>query len=123
MIQPPDKLSYKIDQSLWGNPFDPADKEQQKEEIINTYITWAIEKILWKDFREDFEGRSLESFNKGNRGALKRLRSHLVTHGVQVRPQMGSVSYAKTLQERVDNDKPHKLTKDEILDHLEEHRG
>ncbi|RKF61002.1 hypothetical protein GcM3_160010 [Golovinomyces cichoracearum] len=36
---------------------------------------------------------------------------------------MGSVSYAKTLQECVDNDKPHKWTKDEILDHLEEHRG
>ncbi|RKF81920.1 integrase and RNaseH domain-containing protein [Golovinomyces cichoracearum] len=36
---------------------------------------------------------------------------------------MVSVSYAKTLQECVDNDKPHRWTKDEILDHLEEYRG
>ena len=36
---------------------------------------------------------------------------------------MGSVSYAKTLHECIENDKPHKWTEQEIQDHLEGYRG
>ncbi|KAI1006879.1 hypothetical protein K3495_g1347 [Podosphaera aphanis] len=129
---PPPVTTYSIDKEAWGTPFNPDDANQQKKPIVNGYITLMILKydiskytdsLLWKDFREDFEGWSLENFKIGNRTALKKLRDHLITHGVWIRAQAGSISYAKVLYECLENDEQHQWTEREINDHLLEYRG
>ena len=129
---PPPVTTYSIDKEAWGTPFNPDDENQQKEPIVNGYITLMILKyemskytdiLLWKDFREDFEGWSLENFKIGNRTALKKLRDYLITHGVWIRAQAGSTSYAKVLYECLENDEQHQWTEKEINDHLIEYRG
>ncbi|RKF83340.1 hypothetical protein GcM3_014031 [Golovinomyces cichoracearum] len=54
---------------------------------------------------------------------LKKLRDYLVTHGVWVKTQAGSISYAKVLQECLDSKEQHKWTEKEIENHLIEYRG
>ncbi|RKF78443.1 hypothetical protein GcM3_064032, partial [Golovinomyces cichoracearum] len=57
-----------------------------KRTYNNGYITLMVIKyemseytdiLLWKDFREDFEGWTLENFKIGNRTVLKKLRDYL----------------------------------------------
>ncbi|RKF77456.1 integrase and RNaseH domain-containing protein [Golovinomyces cichoracearum] len=131
MISPP-TTTYSIDEGAWGKSFDPTQKDQCKEPIINGYITLMILKyemskytdiLLWKDFREDFERWSIDIFKISNRTALKKLRDHLVTHGVWIKAQAVSISYAKVLQECLDSDIRYDWTEQEINDHLIEYRG
>lgn len=129
MIRPP-VTTYAIENEAWEKLFYPTEASQQKEPLVNDYITLMILKyemslytdiLLWKDFREDFEGWSLENFKAGNRTVLKKLRDYLVTHG-QIIAQAGPFSYAKVLQECLDSVEQHQWTEEEINSHLFEYR-
>jgi hypothetical protein len=126
MPLPPDNLGYPIDETTWGKSIDPLEKENQTEEILNGYITRVIQQwssqqtvdiLLWQEFRDDFDKWTLDLFKTASRGALKALRSYLLTHGVWIRKTSG-VSFAKVLHECLDEDTRHEWTKEEIEDHL-----
>jgi hypothetical protein len=90
MQKPPD-LSYPVDDATWNKAIDPLKKENQKEEILNGYITHAIQfwinhrfrdGALWEDFRDEFGEWTFDVLKLASRGALKALRVYLTTHGV-----------------------------------------
>jgi hypothetical protein len=43
MLLPPDNLSYLIDEATWSKSIDPLKVENQKEEILNGYITRVMQ--------------------------------------------------------------------------------
>ncbi|KAJ6019518.1 hypothetical protein N7522_001585 [Penicillium canescens] len=77
---------------------------------------------LWNDFREEFNGWTLDTFKMANRAALKMIRIHLTTHGVWIRVGPG-ISYAKGLYDCLQEVTQHEWTKEEIEDHLKEQAG
>jgi hypothetical protein len=116
MIPPPEVL-YPFNPDTWGKTFDPQDKANHEESIINTHLTlllvrWKAAKYtdedLWEEFRESFEGWTLELLETATREVLKELRTYLVTHGVWVRRQAGSNSFARTLYEVLENEERYK---------------
>ncbi|RKF83336.1 hypothetical protein GcM3_014003 [Golovinomyces cichoracearum] len=87
MILPP-ITTDSPDQEAWRTPFNPSQADQQKEPIINGYITLMVinyerskytDVLLWKDFREDLEGWKLENFKTRKRMLLKNFVDHLVS--------------------------------------------
>lgn len=121
---------YPLDQASWGYDLDRTKAAEWTQESINTYILWRMVvwkkrgykgEWLWREFREDFEEWEAEWFAKATREALKELRTYLVTHGVWVRPQAGSASYARILQEVVAEETRHEWTEGEIQANLNEY--
>jgi hypothetical protein len=87
----PDNLGYAVNEETWQKSINTLDKKNQTEKILNGYITcvlrtWKLIGItkrgLWNDFREEFNGWTLDTFKVANRAALKLIRIHLTTHGV-----------------------------------------
>jgi hypothetical protein len=122
MMEIPQNLRYEVDRVYWGRSFDPANPEHLTEEIINGYITCMIEyyrtghrkdSYLWKVFHEDFEGFTYEIFKLSHRVALRDLREVLVAKGVWVNGARGSISYARVLQECLDEETPYEWTEEE----------
>ena len=67
---PPPITTYSIDQEAWGTPFNLRQPDQQKEPIINGYITLMIIKyeiskytdiLLWKDFGKTLKNGHLKT--------------------------------------------------------------
>ena len=69
---------------------------------------------LWQIFHEDFEGFTYEIFKIAHRVALRDLREQLVSQGVWVKGAKGSTSYAKVLQECLEEETPYEWTEAEI---------
>jgi hypothetical protein len=131
MSLPPDNLGYPIDTETWRRTVNPLEEENQKEGILNGYITrviqgWSNQRIndiaLWEDFRDEFEGWTPDIFKLASRGALKVLRIYLTTHGVWVKTASGT-SFAKVLHDCLEEDTRHEWTKEEIEQHLRMHPG
>jgi len=125
MMQIPPDLKYEVDQKHWGKSFDPANPEHQTEEIVNGYITCMLacyrtiyrnreNEDLWQIFHEDFEGFTFDIFRLGHRIVVRELREQLVIQGVWVRGPRGSISYAKTLQDCLDETTPADWTEEAI---------
>jgi hypothetical protein len=123
MIQIPADLQYKVDEEYWCESFDPENPEHLKEKIINGYITCMLvgyragnrkNQRLWQIFHEDFEGFTYDIFKIAHRLALRDLREELVNKGVWVKTAKGATSYARVLQECLDEETPHKWTEAEI---------
>jgi hypothetical protein len=119
----PVSADYPLNQEEWGKTFRPNNPEMWTEPIIDNHIALSILRYrsrgytdfdLWEEFRESFEGWTIEILETAHRIALKELRTYLVTHGVWVRKQVGSISFAKTLQDVIDNDVRHEWTEEEI---------
>jgi hypothetical protein len=51
MQKPPD-LSYPVDNATWNKAINPLKKENQKEEILNGYLTHAIQFWINHRFRD-----------------------------------------------------------------------
>ena len=124
----PDNLGYAVDEETWQKSIDPLDEKNQTEKILNGYITcvlrtWKLMGItkrgLWNDFREEFNGWTLDTFKVANRAALKLIRIHLTTHGVWIRVGPG-ISYAKGLYDCLQEVTQHEWTKEDIEAHLKE---
>jgi hypothetical protein len=130
MQKPPD-LSYPVDDATWNKTIDPLKKENQKEEILNGYITHVIQfwinhrfrdGALWEDFRDEFGQWTFDVLKLASRSALKAIRVYLITHGVWIRKTAGT-SFAKVLQDCLDEETRHEWTREEIEDHLKLHLG
>jgi hypothetical protein len=87
----PDNLGYAIEEETWQKSIDTLDEKNQTEKILNGYITCTMQawntmritdRALWKDFREEFNGWTLDTFKVANKTALKVLRLYLTTHRV-----------------------------------------
>jgi len=122
-MQIPPGLRYTVDEARWGKSFDPTNTEHHTEEIINGYITCMLacyrtdnrkDEDLWQIFHEDFEGFTYEIFKIAHRVALRDLREQLVSQGVWVKGAKGSTSYAKVLQECLEEETPYEWTEAEI---------
>ena len=74
----------------------------------------CVDNDLWEEFRESFEGWTLEHLEGAHRLALKELRTYLRAHGVWVRKQSGPISFARTLIEVILDEKPHEWTEEEL---------
>ncbi|KAF7137004.1 hypothetical protein CNMCM5793_006755 [Aspergillus hiratsukae] len=129
MLPIPDNLAYAIEETTWGKSVDTLDKENQTEEILNGHITcilraWTTMRItdlaLWNDFKDEFNGWTLDTFKVANKTVLKMLRPHLTTHGVSIRIGPG-ISFAKGLHDCLQEDTQHEWTEEDIQDHLKEH--
>src|SRR4029077_15474593 len=127
MMQIPPDLKYEVDQKYWGKSFDPANAEHHTEGIVNGYITCMLRlacyrtiyknrknEDLWQIFHEDFEGFTFDIFKLGHRIAVRELREQLVIQGVWVKEPRGSISYAKTLQDCLDETTPPEWTEEAI---------
>ncbi|RDW58865.1 hypothetical protein BP6252_13341 [Coleophoma cylindrospora] len=124
---------YPLNQETWGHDLERGAEKDGKwgQAVLNTWIHFHLgywdrrqhrDDILWEEYREAFEDWKEEWFTGASTKALKELRTYLTTHGVWVRPQAGSNSYAKVLQEVLDEEQPHKWTEDEIQEHLKKHK-
>jgi hypothetical protein len=131
MSLPPDNLGYPIDKETWRRTVNPLEEEYQTEGILNGYITrvmqgWDNQQIndiaLWKDFRDEFDGWTLDIFKLASKGALKVLRIYLTTHGVWIKEASG-ISFAKVLHDCLGENTRHEWTKEEIDQHLDIHPG
>jgi hypothetical protein len=129
MLPIPDNLPYPIEEKTWGKSVDTVDEKNQTEGILNGHITcvlraWKMmgitDRALWNDFREEFDGWTLDTFKVASKTALKMLRLHLTTHGVWIKIAIG-VSYAKGLYDCLQEDTQHEWTKEDIEAHLKEH--
>lgn len=129
MMPIPDNLGYAIEEKTWGKSVDTLDERNQTEGILNGHITCVLrtwnmmgitDRALWNDFREEFDGWTLEIFKVANRAALKMLRFHLTTHGVWIRGGIG-ISFAKGLYDCLQEVTQHEWTDEEIEDHLKNH--
>src|SRR4029077_15457119 len=128
MMQIPPDLKYEVDQKHWGKSFDPANAEHHTEGIVNGYITSMLaicyrtiyknrkNEDLWQIFHEDFEGFTFDIFKLGHRIAVRELREQLVIQGVWVKGPRGSISYAKTLQDCLDETTPAEWTEEAITE-------
>ncbi len=105
--------------------FDPANTKHHTEGIVNSYITCMLacyrtiyknreNEDLWRIFYEDFAGFTFDIFKLGHRVAVRELREQLVIQGVWVKGPKGSISYAKTLQECLDETALAEWTKEGI---------
>jgi len=105
--------------------FDPENAEHHTEEIVNGYINCMLacyrtiyknrkNEDLWQIFHEDFEGFTFDIFKLGHRVAVRELREQLVMQGVWVKGPRGSISYAKTLQDCLDETTPAEWTEEAI---------
>jgi hypothetical protein len=130
MQKPPD-LSYPIDEATWNKSIDPLKEENQKAEILNGYIThvmqfWINRRFkdiaLWEDFRDEFSEWTIDVLKLASRNALKELRVYLTTHGVWIRKTTGT-SFARVLQDCIDEETRYEWTKEEIEEHLKLHPG
>ncbi len=121
----PTDLRYDIDEYHWGKSFDPANETHHTEEIVSGYIACMLAcyrtiyknrkgEDLWQIFHEDFEGFTYDIFKLGHRVAVRELREQLVIQGVWVKGPRGAISYAKTLQECLDEDTPAEWTEEAI---------
>ena len=72
MFPIPEKWKQFINVEQWGKEFDVKDENNYVKEIINGHILHSMEfyverklmdKPLWKYFREDFEGWTVDMFN------------------------------------------------------------
>jgi hypothetical protein len=115
---------YPLDQDEWGKSFHPNRTGILEEPILNNHIALSIPRYksmgytdfdLWEEFRESFEGWTFELLETAHRLALKELRTYLVTHGVWVRKQVGSISFARTLLDILDDDVRHESTEEEFI--------
>jgi hypothetical protein len=91
---PPPPVEYPFNHEVWGKTFNPNDKGNWKDDIVNTHIVqrmlrWKRQGYkdfdLWEDYQESFEEWIIELFSIATRDALKELRTYLTTHGVFVR--------------------------------------
>jgi hypothetical protein len=91
MAEIPTDLSFKVDKEHWGESFDPANKEQLAQGILNGYIVGMMigyhknrreGENLWNTFREDFEDVTIDIFNIARRSALRELREQLVARSM-----------------------------------------
>jgi hypothetical protein len=119
---PPPEVTYPLDRETWEEPFDLSDESCLTLKRINNYITLMLVRYkhkryedydLWEEFREGFEGWTTEIFSQASREAIKDLRTYLFEHGVWVREQKGSISYAQTLVEVLEDEEQHEWTKEE----------
>ena len=105
--------------------FDPKNTEHHTEEVVTGYINCMLacyrtiyknrkNEGLWKIFHEDFEGFTFDIFKLGHRVAVRELREQLVMQGVWVKGPRGSMSYAKTLQDCLDETTPAEWTEETI---------
>jgi len=105
--------------------FDPENTEHHTEEVVTGYINCMLacyrtiyknrkNEGLWKIFHEDFEGFTFDIFKLGHRVAVRELREQLVMQGVWVKGPRGSISYAKTLQDCLDETTPAEWTEETI---------
>ena len=87
----PVSADYPLNQEEWGKTFRPNNPEMWTEPIIDNHIALSILRYrsrgytdfdLWEEFRESFEGWTIEILETAHRIALKELRTYLVTHGV-----------------------------------------
>ena len=67
---------------------------------------------LWQMFYEDFEGFTMEIFAQAHRQALRDLQVHLIIQGIWVKRPKGSISYARTLQDCINETIPAKWTEE-----------
>jgi hypothetical protein len=122
MIEIPTDIDYEVDKTHWGKMFDPDEPTHHDSHIINGWI--AMRTIcyrnrpqykgedLWQLFHEDFEGFTFDIFKLAHRSAVKELRCYMVLNGVWVDGPRGATSYAKTLQQCLDESTPTKWTDD-----------
>lgn len=91
MLECPTDSNYPLDEENWGLTFDPRVLEHRTTPNVNNHVAltmWRYGRMgykdldMWEEFRESFEGWSLEILELGDRIALKELRTYLVTHGV-----------------------------------------
>jgi hypothetical protein len=77
---------------------------------------------LWEDFRDEFSEWTFDVLKLVSRNALKTLWVYLTTYGVWIRKTVGT-SFAKVLQDCIEEETRHKWTEEEIKEHLELYRG
>jgi len=121
MIQAP-QVTYELDPETWGKTFDIAKIPENTPPQLNNYILLMIvryelkeyvNKELWEEFKEGFEGWTETHFSQASREATKDMCKYLMAHGVWAR-QRGNISYAKTLSNLLEEDEPHQWTDDDI---------
>ncbi|KAJ6050709.1 uncharacterized protein N7446_010818 [Penicillium canescens] len=129
MLPVPENLPYPIEEKTWGKSVDTLDEKNQTEGILNGHITcvlraWKMmcitDRALWNDFREEFDGWTLDTFKVASKTALKMLRLHLTTHGVWIKVGIG-ISFAKGLYDCLQETNQHEWTKEDIEAHLKEY--
>jgi hypothetical protein len=120
------ETSYPLEPESWGYDPDRTKANEWSQARVNTYIAWRLAvwkrkeytgQWLWEEFKEDFEEWSVDWFTRATMEALKEIRTYLVRNGVWVRPQAGSNSYAKVLQEVIREEARHEWTDAEIQEH------
>ena len=78
---------------------------------------------MWKEFKEAFEGWTEDIFMVADRLVLKLLRNYLVVHGVWVKAQAGSNSFAKILNELLVEETQYVWTEEEIRKHIADYEN
>src|SRR4051812_28816664 len=108
-------LAYEVDKDYWGKSFDPENEDHHIPGIVNGYITCMLmcyrtrykdRKDMWQIFHEDFEGFTHDIFKKAHRNAVRELREQLVILGVWIKGPRGSISYARALQDCLEETEP-----------------
>ncbi|KAF3400190.1 hypothetical protein F1880_008399 [Penicillium rolfsii] len=117
MMLTPDNLPYPIEEKTWGKSVDTLDEMNQTEGILNGHIICVLRT---NNFRDEFDGWTLDIFKVASKSALKMLRLHLTTHGEWIRTGIG-MSFAKGLYDCLQEVTQHEWTKDDIEAHLKEH--
>ena len=74
---------------------------------------------MWEEFRESFKGQSLKILELRDRITLKELCTYLVTHGVQIKKQAGSILYTQTIYVGLTEETRYIQTEDEIREALD----
>jgi hypothetical protein len=121
----PRDLRYGVDKDHWGMSFDPENEEHHTEKIVNGYIACMLvcyrtiyknrkSEDIWQIFHEDFEGFTFDIFKLAHRGAVRELREQLVIQGVWVKGPRGPISYAKNLQDCLEEATPAEWTEEAI---------
>ena len=120
--------SYELDRDHQGKDFDLNDPETRTTECINNYIALTILQCKYykytdfdcqEEVRESLEGQTLEMLKRTSRLAIKELYTYLRAYGVQVKKQVGSISFAKTIYDILIKETQHIQIEDEIQEMLE----
>jgi polyhydroxyalkanoate synthesis regulator phasin len=114
---------FPIDEKLWYKTYDFSNESFRTSIAVTTYVvqfithstlTSKVDRLLWQDAHEDFEGWTEELFALAAPNLLRDFRTFMTHRGVWLKPVSGGRSYAKTWKQFMEESTQHLWTEEEI---------